>query len=116
MKSPSIGTRNFFLPRKKFFPRVFPRKTSRKREKKYVTKKRKSVNYIYTFPFFPTLPAKKAMKRPKQAAMARAMRRSVASESQPIIGGPTKKPKKLMLDTMVRAMLAFIVPNLPAML
>ena len=45
-----------------------------------------------------------------------AMRRPVASASHPITGGPTRKPKKLMLETMVMAMLALMVPSFPAML
>lgn len=64
----------------------------------------------------PTFPATKAMKMPKQAGKHKAKRKLVASASQPMIGGPTRKPKKLMLETMVMAMLAFMVPNLPAML
>ena len=43
-------------------------------------------------------------------------RRPVASASHPITGGPTRKPKKLMLETMVMAMLALMVPSFPAML
>ena len=75
------------------------------------------VLFVYiSFTRLLTFPAMKAMKSPKQAAILMAMRRFVASESQPMIGGPTKKPKKLMLETMVMAMLAFIVPNFPAIL
>ena len=48
--------------------------------------------------------------------MLMAMRRPVASASHPITGGPTRKPKKLMLETMVIAMLALMVPNFPAIL
>ena len=39
------------------------------------------------------------------------MRSPETSASQPITGGPTRKPKKLMLDTMVMAILALAVPN-----
>lgn len=53
---------------------------------------------------------------PNNEAMLRATRRLKASASQPITGGPMRKPKKLMLDTMVMAMLALTVPYLPAML
>lgn len=60
-----------------------------------------------------TLTEINAIINPKQAAMLRAMCRLVASESQPMTGGPTKKPKKLMLDTIVMAMLALMVPSLP---
>lgn len=35
------------------------------------------------------------------------MRSPETSASQPITGGPMRKPKKLMLDTMVMAMLAY---------
>ena len=55
---------------------------------------------------FPTFAATNAIIRPRQAAMLMAMRKSVASASHPITGGPTSKPKKLMLETMVMAMLA----------
>lgn len=39
------------------------------------------------------------------------MRSPETSANQPITGGPMRKPKKLMLDTMVMAMLALAVPN-----
>jgi len=39
------------------------------------------------------------------------MRSPETSASHPMTGGPTRKPKKLMLDTMVMAMLALAVPN-----
>jgi len=65
---------------------------------------------------FPTFAATKAIIKPRQAAMLMAMRRPVASASHPITGGPTRKPKKLMLETMVMAMLALMVPSFPAML
>ena len=65
---------------------------------------------------FPTFAAKKAIIKPKQAAILMAIRSPVASASHPITGGPTRNPKKLMLETMVMAMLALIVPNFPAML
>ncbi len=55
---------------------------------------------------FSTFAATNAIIRPRQAAMLMAMRRSVASASHLITGGPTRKPKKLMLETMVMAMLA----------
>lgn len=72
--------------------------------------------YTYKLILLFTSTAIKAIISPKQAAILRAIRRLVASESQPMTGGPTKKPKKLMLETMVMAMLALIVPSLPAML
>lgn len=65
---------------------------------------------------FPTFAATNAIIKPRQAAMLMAMRRPVASASHPITGGPTRKPKKLMLETMVMAMLALMVPSFPAML
>ena len=65
---------------------------------------------------FSTLPAIKAMKRPKSAARHKAMRKPVISDNHPMTGGPTKKPKKLMLATTVMAKLALMVPNLPAIL
>ena len=65
---------------------------------------------------FPTFAATNAIIRPRQAAMLMAMRRPVASASHPITGGPTRKPKKLMLETMVITMLALMVPSFPAML
>ena len=63
-----------------------------------------------------TFVATNAIINPRQAAILMAMRSPVASESHPMIGGPTRKPKKLILETIVMAMLALIVPNLPAML
>lgn len=74
--------------------------------------RRSAQSYI----LFSAFPARKAMKRPKQAAAESATLRPVSSDSQPITGGPTRKPKKLMLDTMVMAILAFIVPSFPARL
>ena len=65
---------------------------------------------------FPTFAETNAIISPRQAAMLMAMRRPVASASHPITGGPTRKPKKLMLETMVMAMLALMVPNFPAIL
>ena len=63
-----------------------------------------------------TFVATNAIINPRQAAILIAMRSPETSASHPMTGGPTKKPKKLMLDTMVMAMLALTVPNLPAML
>ena len=65
---------------------------------------------------FPTFAETNAIISPRQAAMLMAMRRPVASASHPITGGPTRKPKKLMLETMVMAILALMVPNFPAIL
>ena len=71
---------------------------------------------VMAFYSLQTFPATKVIISPRQAAIDKATRRLVASESQPMTGGPTKKPKKLMLDTMVLALLALMVPSLPAML
>ena len=58
-----------------------------------------------------TFVATNAIINPRQAAILIAMRSPETSASQPITGGPMRKPKKLMLDTMVMAMLALTVPN-----
>ena len=58
-----------------------------------------------------TFVATNAIINPRQAAILIAMRSPETSASQPITGGPTRKPKKLMLDTMVMAILALTVPN-----
>ena len=63
-----------------------------------------------------TFVATNAIINPRQAAILMAMRSPVASASHPMTGGPTRKPKKLILETIVMAMLALIVPNLPAIL
>ena len=63
-----------------------------------------------------TFVATNAIINPRQAAILMAIRSPVASASHPMTGGPTRKPKKLILETIVMAMLALIVPNLPAML
>jgi len=56
------------------------------------------------------------MSKPNIDDKSKAIRRSVISDTKPINGGPIIKPKKLIEETAVIAMLAEIVFNLPAVL
>ena len=53
---------------------------------------------------------------PNDEATASAILKFVASDNNPISGGPIINPKKLMEETMVIAILAELLCNLPATL
>ena len=56
------------------------------------------------------------IKIPNAETTAKATLKSVASDSNPMRGGPIINPRKLTDETTVMAILAAIVFNLPAML
>src|SRR5664279_6528912 len=70
--------------------------------------------YSYYYYLFFSLPASSVVPNPNKATRAKDQRKLIAPAINPIMGGPTRNPRKPMVETAAKAVLAGIVLDRPA--